>query len=89
MKRVRALFSGNVQGVGFRYTAMHIAVAYAVAGTVKNLPNGDVEIIAEGEEKELRDFIGAIRGRMSHYVDNVDEEWSEATGQFKGFVIAF
>ena len=62
------LYHGHVQGVGFRYTTQVVAESYAVAGHVRNLPTGAVELIAEGEEAEVRGFLGAVAHRMAAYI---------------------
>jgi len=87
--RVRVQFSGVVQGVGFRYTTVRMASAFKVTGTVRNLPNGGVELIAEGDETELRRFVDAAKRRMSGYIQGADEVWSEAEGKFTSFRIAY
>ena len=61
-------YSGRVQGVGFRYTAQRVAAGFRVAGHVRNLPNGDVELIAEGEADEVERFLAAVAARMA---DNI------------------
>lgn len=90
MNRVRMmiLFSGRVQGVGFRYTARTVAAGFEVCGTVRNLPDGRVELVAEGERPELLAFREAIRdeGLAAHIRDEV-VTWSEALGGFRGFEI--
>jgi acylphosphatase len=58
-------YSGRVQGVGFRYTAQHLAAGYAVAGHVRNRPDGDVELVAEGEAEEVERFLAAVAARMA------------------------
>ena len=58
MKCITATFRGTVQGVGFRYTVRQIAAEFAVTGYVKNLPDGTVEMVAEGEIRELKRFVG-------------------------------
>ena len=55
------LYSGSVQGVGFRYTARTVAAGFEITGTVRNLPDGRVELIAEGPREELEAFRAAIR----------------------------
>ena len=82
-------FSGNVQGVGFRYTAMRVAGAYDVSGYVRNLRDGRVEVVAEGPPEQIDAFIGDIRKRMGYYVEEVAQQPSEATGEFGGFDIRF
>ena len=65
-KHVR--YSGHVQGVGFRYTAQSLAARYLVAGFVRNLPDGDVELVAEGEPGAIDEFLAAVARRMSEYI---------------------
>ena len=82
-------FSGNVQGVGFRYTAMRVAGAYDVTGYVKNLPDGRVEVLAEGEPEQIDSFVQAIRDRMGHYIDDLSQQPGPASGKFRGFDVRF
>ena len=56
-------FSGRVQGVGFRYTALQLAREFEVAGYVQNLPDGRVCIEAEGDAREVSAFVAAIEER--------------------------
>ena len=56
MERVTVLYSGRVQGVGFRFTVRQLACGYDVTGTVRNLPDGQVELVAEGARAELKAF---------------------------------
>jgi len=88
-KRLHSLFSGNVQGVGFRFTTERLARHYAVTGYVRNLPKGQVEVLAEGEEKALQEFLKAIREAFQSYIQNVDSRWEKAAGEFKGFRVGF
>ncbi len=88
-KRVEVLYAGRVQGVGFRYTTREIAKGFEVAGQVQNLDDGRVELVAEGEEDELREFLQAIRtSQLGDYIRNAVETWKTATENCKGFVIA-
>ena len=82
-------YSGAVQGVGFRYTALRLAGGFDVSGYVKNLSGGDVELLAEGPENEVAGFLAAVRLRMGSYVADVRQEESQSTGQWKGFTIRF
>lgn len=85
---MRILYSGHVQGVGFRYTVKTVATGFEVTGTVRNLPDGRVELIAEGERAELEGFRRAIREEgLESLIRNEDVGWSEATGEFRGFEI--
>jgi acylphosphatase len=80
-------YSGRVQGVGFRYTARSIARRYQVSGYVCNLPNGDVELVAEGEPHELDAFLGEVRERFFNNIRDERSHFQPATGEFAGFDI--
>jgi acylphosphatase len=80
------LYSGRVQGVGFRYTAQHLAAGYAVAGWVRNLPGGEVELVAEGEADEVERFLAAVAARMAGYIDRATTR-DEVAGGRRGFHI--
>jgi acylphosphatase len=89
MERVVVHYSGRVQGVGFRATARHIACGYEVTGAVRNLPDGRVEIIAEGAKAELKAFLEAIaQSELSGFIARQAESWQPAQGNLRGFVIA-
>jgi acylphosphatase len=64
----RVCYSGHVQGVGFRYTAQGLARGYPVTGYVRNLPSGEVELVAEGEPDPVDAFLGAVARRMAGYI---------------------
>jgi acylphosphatase len=86
--RMQVIYSGHVQGVGFRYTARAVAAGFEVCGTVRNLPDGRVEVIAEGLRDELDAFRRAIReAGLESLIRNEDVKWSEAGGGFRGFEI--
>lgn len=61
----RVLYSGRVQGVGFRYTARRLADGYPVSGHVRNLPNGQVELLAEGAAEAVAAFLDAVAREMA------------------------
>lgn len=87
-KRMRVLYSGAVQGVGFRYTARTVATGFEVTGTVRNLPDGRVEMIAEGARAELEAFRQALReSGLGHFIGGEDVSWGEAGHGFRGFEI--
>ena len=82
-------YAGRVQGVGFRYTAKSVASGFEVTGAVRNLPDGRVELVAEGDQNELEAFRLAIRqSGLEHFIRKEDVSWGEATSQFRGFEIA-
>lgn len=64
MVRRRAFYHGRVQGVGFRYTARRLAGGFRVAGFVRNLRDGRVELLAEGEDAEVAAFLDAIAAEL-------------------------
>jgi acylphosphatase len=76
----RVHYSGRVQGVGFRYTTQHLAGNYTVGGYVKNLRNGDVELVAEGSADQVDAFLDAIARRMAGYIENVAVTDAPAAG---------
>ncbi|HRK29828.1 MAG TPA: acylphosphatase [Tepidisphaeraceae bacterium] len=87
MNRKTCHFSGHVQGVGFRYTLKSLAARYAVAGYVKNLFDGRVEMVMEGPEDQMGRLLADISLQMAGHVDEVTIAVSPATGEFSGFSI--
>ncbi|EEF57276.1 acylphosphatase [Pedosphaera parvula] len=87
--RLQIFYEGRVQGVGFRYSVKSIASGFEVTGTVKNLADGRVELVAEGTKDELNAFQHAIReSELGHFIQNEDVEWGEPWGNIRGFEIA-
>jgi acylphosphatase len=85
----RYLVSGRVQGVGFRYFAQDIANREGVSGQVRNLPDGRVEVVAEGDEESLGRLEAALwRGPSHARVESVDIESTHPSGRVTGFMIA-
>lgn len=83
------LFSGTVQGVGFRYTARRVADGFDVTGYARNLPDRRVEMLVEGSPAEIDAFVAAVQDRMGHYIRETSQQTSQATGQFGSFDIRF
>ncbi|MDD5218485.1 MAG: acylphosphatase [Candidatus Omnitrophica bacterium] len=89
-KKLVAIFSGTVQGVGFRFTTERIAKRFDVTGYVRNLPNGEVELVAEGDVEVLQDFLKAVReSGLAPYIRDMETNWSNAEGKFQRFGISF
>lgn len=87
-RRIQVLYSGQVQGVGFRYTVKSVATGFDLTGSVRNLPGGGVELIAEGAKDELEAFRQAIReSGLDHFIRNEEISWQEASSEFRGFEI--
>ena len=88
-ERLQVLFSGHVQGIGFRYTVKQTALGFEVTGWVKNLADGRVELLVEGEREELEAFQAAIpEAGLCRFIRETQAEWSNGTGEFRGFEIA-
>jgi acylphosphatase len=81
-------YSGHVQGVGFRWTACSIARGFAVTGLVRNLPDGRVQLVAEGEREEVDRFLAAIADSMAGNIRHAETVVSPATGEFTSFETA-
>jgi acylphosphatase len=84
---VTAFFTGRVQGVGFRYQTLQVAKGFEVSGLVKNLPDGRVQLEAEGRTEEVKDFVTAVHERMTGYIRKVEQTEEKRVGQFRGFLI--
>ena len=85
---MQTFYSGRVQGVGFRYTVRTVANGFEVTGLVRNLPDGRVELVAEGVPDELEAFREAIRqSGLEHFIHDEQVAWAEAKNQFRGFEI--
>ncbi len=82
-------YQGFVQGVGFRYTARRIAARFGVTGYVRNLPDGRVLLVAEGDAEELDRFFGQVQAQMGRYIDDARQAVRPATGQFSHFDIRY
>jgi acylphosphatase len=87
--RAEALYSGYVQGVGFRYTARQTASRFDVTGFVQNLSNGQVRVVSEGTRPEVEEFLKAVQEEMGEYIESADVSWSPATGEFTNFTVRF
>jgi acylphosphatase len=85
---MRIFYSGNVQGVGFRYTTKTVAAGFELTGTVRNLSDGRVELLAEGARAELDAFRTAIReAGLSGFIRDENVAWSDAQNELRGFEI--
>ena len=87
-QRVHIFVEGRVQGVGFRYFTIEIAIRYDITGWVRNTHNQEVEITAEGSREKLDQFVALIqRGPNAGFVKSLRIQWLTATGEFKRFSI--
>jgi len=83
----RAIFTGRVQGVGFRYATLQVAREFEVAGFVENLLDGRVQLEAEGRREVVEAFIEAVSERMHGHVRKVERHPAPRPAQFSGFLI--
>ncbi len=87
-ERLSARVTGLVQGVGFRFFAVHHARRLALTGFVRNLPDGSVEVVAEGGREALLQLKRLLqRGPAGSGVREAEERWGEATGEYGSFEI--
>jgi acylphosphatase len=80
-------YSGRVQGVGFRETARRIAAEHAVVGSVRNLDNGEVELVVEGAAEEVDRYLSALARRMAGYIEG-QRAADEPVRHLVGFIIS-
>ena len=85
---MQVFYSGRVQGVGFRYSVRKVANEFEVTGSVRNLADGRVELVAEGNKDELDAFRQGIReSGLEHFIQQEQVSWGEAKNDFRGFEI--
>jgi len=80
VERRRIYFSGRVQGVGFRYTTERLAKNFDVSGTVRNLPDGRVELLVEGEWPVISQFVTSVVTELEPYIYDISSE-TEPVGE--------
>jgi acylphosphatase len=86
-ERRLVLYSGRVQGVGFRYTTHTIARRHGVSGYVRNLPDGRVELAVEGSRQEVEAFLLEVRDHFSGHIRDERSDVQPATSEFSGFEV--
>ncbi len=90
MKTYEIHYEGKVQGIGFRATLLDLARGFEVAGEVKNIPDGRVHLILQGEHEEVEDFLAAVResSLSGHiYSEQKTEKAAEPACRLRGFKI--
>jgi acylphosphatase len=87
MEAREVFFRGRVQGVGFRYTTRRVAGGFKVTGWVRNLPDGRVQMWAEGEPAELDRFVAGVHQAMKGYIEGTESAVHPASGKFPSFEI--
>lgn len=90
MKRAHVFIKGRVQGVGFRHFTKTYARQMNVEGWVKNLPDGRVEAVFEGDEDQVKKMIDLVKeGPRTSRVSNVNVEWESPKNEFGSFRVAY
>jgi acylphosphatase len=90
MKRLHAIVEGRVQGVFFRDFVREQAERMQVTGWVRNLPDGTVEVLAEGEDDAIAYFLAMLsRGSSHSHVEEVHSSYATVSGEFSGFHIRY
>ena len=85
---LHAIIKGQVQGVGFRFFVRQQAQIIGAVGWVRNLANGDVEVMAEAARPALEKLlIALLEGPPGSQVSDIQSEWRGATGEFSGFAV--
>jgi len=87
MQQAHVYYSGQVQGVGFRFTVQRYATDYKLTGWVKNLPDGRVEALLEGDEQSIRLLLETIEKHFSQYISKKEVALEEAQHKFDDFRI--
>jgi len=88
-KRLHVYYAGSVQGVGFRFTVERTASSLGLSGWVRNLGDGRVEVVLEGEETALESFRQKIADIFDGYIHQTEHDLGGATGEFDSFDIRF
>ena len=78
-------FIGDVQGVGFRYTACQIASGYDITGYVRNMADGSVECVVEGQAQEIDAFVSELSQQMSYYIRRTTSQIAPYSGVHRTF----
>ncbi|MDP8230835.1 MAG: acylphosphatase [Candidatus Gorgyraea atricola] len=86
-KRLHIFYSGQVQGVGFRYTARRVASNLGLVGWARNLSDGKVEVVCEGEEGKIKRFLDEVT--TDFHIKDTQISWQEPTQEFNRFEIRF
>ena len=85
---LQVFYEGNVQGVGFRWSVRNIAKGFDVTGSVRNLRDGRVELLAAGDEEEVRAFLDAIlQSELRAHIKRHSESPLAEPPAFRGFEI--
>ena len=85
----KIVFSGRIQGVGFRFTALNIASRYELTGYVRNIPASDVEMLAQGPAEAIDDCVRDLQDSFVGSISHIDIEEATPDPKFTDFRITF
>ncbi len=90
MKRIHLFISGYVQGVGFRWYVERSARRINICGFVKNLRDGRVEVVAEGDDNLMKQFLQELKeGSFKGHIEEIKKVEEEYQGEYSNFTIKF
>ena len=89
MVRTHVIYSGTVQGVGFRFTTQKFASTLRLTGWVKNLPDGKVELVCEGSREQVENLLYKLDKHFTAHIKHKDVDWLTARKSFRGFEITY
>lgn len=89
MVQAHIIFSGTVQGIGFRFTVQRYALSFDLKGWVKNLSSGSVEVLVEGPKEKIEAFCRNIESSFDGYIRDKNIQFAPAQEHFKNFQITF
>ena len=89
MVQAHILYSGTVQGVGFRFTVQRYALSLDLTGWVKNLPNGSVEILVNGSKENIEKLFEMVEENFEGHIRNKDVQFTSSDAEFEDFQIAY
>jgi acylphosphatase len=88
--RLQATVHGRVQGVSFRYYTQRRARELGLVGYVRNMGDGTVEVVAEGQRGDIEELLAFLRvGPRAAFVTQVDTQWPAATREFNRFEVRY
>lgn len=88
--RVHLFISGRVQGVFYRSFTEEVALSFGLNGWVRNMPDGRVEAVFEGDKASIEQAVRACRqGPPASRVDDIDAKWEEYLGEFEAFSVRY
>jgi acylphosphatase len=89
MKARRLFYEGKVQGVGFRYSIKQIVAGFDLCGTVRNLPDGRVELLVQGEESDMNDMLESVlTSHLKGFIKRIESYEVAVDPKLRGFIIA-